>query len=519
MKLISITTNIVLFLVYLSQLVALTDATNARAASTNRISSNGDDSQTVAINVGASPSLHRVLRGRKKKNKSKKTKKKCKKQKSKKSKKNKNKNKKKNKKNKDCENEVPVLPDSCFLLNEGLGENETAPVSSEDCGSMYESLTSLQNDTFAREDFEDFFNEVLVQGINSFILNATSSSVLAGIAAVEYENLLDRLEEFIFDENVTLNDSDFSALLAHNFTTARISVSEPISQEEIAFETPGAINAYLKKLNGDIPSKKEDYSVALSPTNRKLVDDNELTPECLDVIIRIVVEVIGLILTGIGIRGIVTRPFKTYFVMVKRGKLNGLVLEAYKQSKGEFDFSFFAGLVVSFLSILTWKDIKSSLDSLKDFNDWFSLALGLILAIGSVMLTSGLALIAAVGSVLLQANSLKGDIEDLGQCFALCSQGYTQSGGQSTQTFIVGLDRSKGDLTLSYEMYRIPDRLDLIYEGNTIFTTGGLVSGSRTITRTIDGDAEQILVKITAPNSGTAWRFTLDCPVPNLFRI
>ena len=61
-------------------------------------------------------------------------------------------------------------------------------------------------------------------------------------------------------------------------------------------------------------------------------------------------------------------------------------------------------------------------------------------------------------------------------------------------------------------MYGIPDQLELMYEGATIFSTGGLVSGSRTITRLIDGDDEFMYVKITATNSGTAWDFTLTCP-------
>jgi len=117
-----------------------------------------------------------------------------------------------------------------------------------------------------------------------------------------------------------------------------------------------------------------------------------------------------------------------------------------------------------------------------------------------------------VTSIILNANSLKQDVEYLSeQCFTLCDN-FTQSGGQSVQTFYVSLDGSQGNIVLTYEMYRIPDKLELIYEDQTIFTTGGLVSGSRTVNLSIDGDEEFILARITAPNSGTAWNFQIDCP-------
>lgn len=508
-------------LFYLARFAVPATAAGARAAATNRLSVLHRKNPIIDIELSPASNLRRDLKASKvsKVSKAPKAPKALKKGKN-----------KKSKKSKTSQpipapslspSQVTVLPSSCFLLNEGLGDNNTAPVPSEDCGPLYDSLVTLQNDTFAREDFAFFFNQVLLQGIESFVLNGTSPDLLQNIT-MDFASVLVRLEEYIFDENVTLNETDFSALLAYNYSGAsRRSLSSPLNLNKNSFdsgETPEAIEAYLKQHKDDAP----EYSTALSGNShngRSLIDDDDLTPECLDVIIRIVVEVIGLLLTAIGIRGIVTRPFKEYFVQIKGGQLNGLVLRAYRQSRGEFDFGFFAGLVVSFLSILTWKDIKSALDELSNFDDWFSLCLGLLLAIGSVLLTGGLAIAAAVGSILLQGDSLRQDVEDLGQCFALCSDGYTQSGGQSTQTFVVALDRSEGELTLTYQMYRIPDQLDLIYEGNTIFTTGGLVSGSQTITRNIDGDAEEILVKITAPNSGTAWNFQLECPVPELFRM
>ena len=130
-----------------------------------------------------------------------------------------------------------------------------------------------------------------------------------------------------------------------------------------------------------------------------------------------------------------------------------------------------------------------------------------------MLTTGGVALAFAVTAILLQADSLIGDIQKLGECFVLCDD-FAQSGGRQETTYVVALDRTSGELTLTYEMFRIPDQLELIYEGNVIFSTGGLVSGRRTITRTIDGDSDTLAVKITAPRSGTGWNFQLTCPAP-----
>jgi hypothetical protein len=282
-------------------------------------------------------------------------------------------------------------------------------------------------------------------------------------------------------------------------------------------ENPEDIAAYQNNTTGRKRAMEqyidtyEAKAVARVSGSRALIDDGELSPECLDVIVRIVIEVIGLFLSSLGIRGIVQRPFTRYFVQAKGGQLNYLVLSAIRRSSGEFDASFFAGLVVSFLTTLTWNDIKASLATL-DSGDWLSMAFGLLFAIGSVVTTGGTSLAFAISGMLIQGVGLIGDIADLKKCFRLCSDGIAYSGGQQNTTYAILLDRSQGTLELHYDMYSIPDRLDLIYEGTTIFTTGGLVSGSQTIQRYIDGDTKEVLVRITAPEIGTAWEFSIDCP-------
>lgn len=415
----------------------------------------------------------------------------------------------------------PNLPSlDCYLLNEGLGENQTA-VPPVECAPLYDSILSLQDDSFPREDFAEVFTQLLLPGIEDFIIKGSMSTN----PIVNFDLARDRLEQYIFD-GVPLDMNDFSQLLAA-FPAPPVTGPDTMAKVAVVSEKPEDIAAYEKDAKEGTERAVEQYSVLpddskavatwpmVKNEGRALIKDDDLSPECLDAIVRIVIEVIGIFLSAVGIRGIVLRPFKEYFVTIKGGQLNGLVLTAFRQSRGEFDASFFVGLVVSFLSILSWDDMKSALNAL-DSSDWLSLALGLSLAIGSVLATGGLALSLAITGMFIQADSLRGDIADLENCFRLCSDGVTQSGGQQTTTYTILLDRSQGKLNLYYQMFTNPDRLDLIYEGTTIFTTGGLVSGSQTIERDIDGDAKEILVRITAPNSGTAWIFSIDCPVPNI---
>jgi hypothetical protein len=69
-----------------------------------------------------------------------------------------------------------------------------------------------------------------------------------------------------------------------------------------------------------------------------------------------------------------------------------------------------------------------------------------------------------------------------------------------------------GTFPVSYEMYTIPDQLFIDYEGQRIFDTGGLVSGSGTADVTYSGTSTIIQVTINAPNSGTAWDVFVGCP-------
>lgn len=90
-----------------------------------------------------------------------------------------------------------------------------------------------------------------------------------------------------------------------------------------------------------------------------------------------------------------------------------------------------------------------------------------------------------------------------------------RSGGQGFTSFTVDLMKTQGMFEVFYEMYTVPDELTIYYEGSTVFTTGGLVSGSRTL-QVSYGSAMStstvVTVEINAPRSGTAWIVAVSCP-------
>ncbi len=94
--------------------------------------------------------------------------------------------------------------------------------------------------------------------------------------------------------------------------------------------------------------------------------------------------------------------------------------------------------------------------------------------------------------------------------------------GQVTASGGLGVKRTRHALgprpclvRITYDMYSIPDRLDCFYKGILVASTSGLVSGSGTMQWTYAPapiDPAWCLVVMSAPSSGTAWVYTINCP-------
>ena len=94
----------------------------------------------------------------------------------------------------------------------------------------------------------------------------------------------------------------------------------------------------------------------------------------------------------------------------------------------------------------------------------------------------------------------------LGQCAAL-----QQSGGQGTFSFAFDAGSAIGTLTFYRNAYNIPDGFRAISNGQTLYDTGGLVSGVDSRQITLAG-SRTLFVTVNAPKSGTAWELTVGCP-------
>ena len=81
-----------------------------------------------------------------------------------------------------------------------------------------------------------------------------------------------------------------------------------------------------------------------------------------------------------------------------------------------------------------------------------------------------------------------------------------------SQTYQIVLTGStSGTISIYYQMYSIPDMIEVYYESQVVFTTGGMVSGSQTVYRNISGTDDIVYVLMNAPNPGTGWNFRVGC--------
>lgn len=95
------------------------------------------------------------------------------------------------------------------------------------------------------------------------------------------------------------------------------------------------------------------------------------------------------------------------------------------------------------------------------------------------------------------------------QTFGVC-QTQQASGGRGSFVKAYDMGQPNGKVTLTYDMFGIPDALQVLNAGKVVFTTGGLVSGSANTSFTLSGSSI-VFVTVTAPNTGTAWNYRLGC--------
>ncbi|MEM9907607.1 MAG: hypothetical protein AAF921_21570, partial [Cyanobacteria bacterium P01_D01_bin.44] len=77
----------------------------------------------------------------------------------------------------------------------------------------------------------------------------------------------------------------------------------------------------------------------------------------------------------------------------------------------------------------------------------------------------------------------------------------------------VQMSTHQGEIEIEYEMYGVPDRLQVLYEGQEVLDTG-FVSGSQTVSVPFSGKSGRVDVIVTGnqEQSGTQWDYILRCP-------
>lgn len=91
------------------------------------------------------------------------------------------------------------------------------------------------------------------------------------------------------------------------------------------------------------------------------------------------------------------------------------------------------------------------------------------------------------------------------------------SGGEGDITNTHYLGTTPGWVKMDYEMYTVQDQAQLIYDGEVVADTGGVVAGQGSLYfnyPATPGEPRSIGVRVFAPTPGTQWNYVLRCPNP-----
>lgn len=94
----------------------------------------------------------------------------------------------------------------------------------------------------------------------------------------------------------------------------------------------------------------------------------------------------------------------------------------------------------------------------------------------------------------------------------LCDQEQV-SGGQLGDSREIQLTANEGRINIDYEMYAVPDKLKVTYQGQILVDTD-FVSGNNKLSTTFKGNSGRVKVEVIGnPDiSSTQWKYTLYCP-------
>lgn len=89
------------------------------------------------------------------------------------------------------------------------------------------------------------------------------------------------------------------------------------------------------------------------------------------------------------------------------------------------------------------------------------------------------------------------------------------SGEQGTTSTNHELGNKSGVVQIDYNMNRVPDKLEVFYDGNLVASTNQLVSGVGRLSfnyQVANGKPTHCTVVVSAPQDDTVWEYLLNCP-------
>ena len=95
---------------------------------------------------------------------------------------------------------------------------------------------------------------------------------------------------------------------------------------------------------------------------------------------------------------------------------------------------------------------------------------------------------------------------------AFCSEQQV-SGGTEGDERTIQLTAKQGTVKLNYEMFDVPDRIEIFQGEKLVYQSDGFVSGYHSESITLNGDSGRLRVKLTGNEiPSTLWNYTLECP-------
>lgn len=261
-------------------------------------------------------------------------------------------------------------------------------------------------------------------------------------------------------------------------------------------------------------------------TARNLVDSNKRRlaapddQQCLKTLSENIISTLVLCLEAIGISSSIGQIIVKPIVEANSDTLYPAFANQFVQHNGLTE-GFLASVFILFLTTLSWWEMEQTLTQHYAGVSLTEAFMSIIFPLMELFITRGWSAVANIDMAFSSIFSLfEDDLEYLNDCFgdtkAEDCEDFIQSGGFGLTSSIIDMHQREGEVELTYEMYNIPDEIEVFYEGKSVYSSGGPVSGKHTVN--IDfgpGESEVLLVVISADRSGTAWEFELKCPKTN----